>query len=283
MDNSSIKTMGTARILRNGSASAVIDTHGAKVLTLTLSNDDILYYDPRDIGHSGIPLCFPSFGPLSDGIYNGKDRGYRMGQHGFFRDRLFRVLCCEEDRAILSLHSTPDDLACFPYEFEATVTVILESDNLRLIVEITNLSNETMPLSPGFHPYFVIRNGAHPSITTRALKGNNNLIEYEMQSLRQSGHFSETGTYEGTPLYEIYGAPDFHLINHTCSVTHIFDGDRHVRLHTDTSFNRMTIWRKTDTCNYLCVEPASVKNGINDTPTLCPPGGVFTAAMAISR
>ena len=79
-----VKNLGkTIEIIQKDNISIYVDSLGAKVLAINIDEKNILFYDEKDIKHSGIPICLPFFGPLRDGILKVDDNDYKIGQHGF--------------------------------------------------------------------------------------------------------------------------------------------------------------------------------------------------------
>ncbi len=277
-----IKTIGACHTLRLGDWTARVDTHGAHVLTLSHGLDEVLHYDEADIGHSGIPICLPFFGPLSAPFLH-KGTLYSMKQHGFFRDQVFSRVDGNEYSIVLELQSDEQSLTIFPYEFRASVTVALCEDGLDLTLAVTNRSREALPLAPGVHPYFAVGNPCELKIATPATHANNNHAGYAEEELCASGFLRKTDNTENSlPLYDIVGAPDFNLIGHDVRRTVLYDGPRKIYLDADPLvFNRLTIWKKTANAKSLCVEPSSALNRLVHDPIWVREGDRFETTVGI--
>lgn len=64
----------------------------------------------------------------------------------------WRVVEQDEDRArLLFLHDIPDE---WPWAYSVEQIIALSADGVRIDLRIANLSQEAMPVSYGFHPYF---------------------------------------------------------------------------------------------------------------------------------
>ena len=281
---SKIKGIGTTSHINNNEITVVLDSHGAKVLSLEHSGSKVLYYDPHDISHSGMPLCFPNFGPLENGklIANGKH--FKMNQHGFIRDRNFEIKHKSVDSITYVLKSDVASLTVFPFEFEFTAkySIIKSGITMELIME--NHSQKIMTIAPGVHPYFAVDNPMEIFLNTKAERGNNNSDGYREMKLEESGVFKITnGDKDGLKTVLVQGVPDMHLINHGLKRTNLMIGNaRTIEIVSDPEvFNRMTVWRKASDSKFICVEPAFKQNGINSGGIEIAAGKQFVTELSI--
>lgn len=116
--------------------------------------------DPSRNVRGGMPILFPSPGPLPGGRYESPLVTAPMKQHGFARDLAWSVVTedagesGEARRLTLGLSSTSETRAQFPFDFELLFTYELAGTTLRLLQSYENRSRLPMPLHAGFHPYF---------------------------------------------------------------------------------------------------------------------------------
>lgn len=281
---SRIKGIGTTSHISKENITIVLDSHGAKVLSLEHTGSKVLYYDPHDVPHSGIPLCFPNFGPLEDGklIVNGKH--FNMGQHGFIRDRNFEIKHKNADSITYSLKSDVASMDVFPFEFEFIVkySIIRNGISIELIME--NCSRKMMTIAPGVHPYFAVDNPGEIFLNTRAERGNNNSDGYKEMELEESGVFRITNCdKDGLKTVLVQGVPDMHLINHGLKKTYVTIGSaRTIEIVSDPEvFNRMVVWRKASDSKFICIEPAFKQNGINSGGIKISAGKQFVTELTI--
>ena len=281
---SRIKGIGATCHVSKDEIAVVLDSHGAKVLSLEHTGRSILYYDPYDISHSGIPLCFPNFGPLENEklIVNGKY--FNMGQHGFIRDRNFEIKHKSADSVTYALASDMASLAIFPFEFEFTAKYSIIKNGITMELIMKNNSQEIMTIAPGVHPYFAVDNPMEVFLNTRADRGNNNSDGYREMQLEESGVFRITDCgKDGLKTVLVQGVPDMHLINHGLKKTNLMPGNtRTIEIVSDPEvFNRMTVWRKTSDSKFICVEPAFKQNGINSGGIKIAAGKQFVTELSI--
>ena len=98
----------------------------------------------------GIPILFPNADPITktSDIFN-------LSQHGFARDKKWRVEAVEQSRCILSLASDSQTLKQYPFDFKLLLTIEVRAGVLSFCLKIINPDKEKiLPVSPGLHPYF---------------------------------------------------------------------------------------------------------------------------------
>jgi galactose mutarotase-like enzyme len=148
-------------ILRSSTSEArVAPRRGALVTGFAVNGDDILYLDratlvdPKVNVRGGVPLLFPNAGPLSEGLFTIK--GTHLSQHGFARRYPWEIDAQSENAIGLYLPLTPDIQAVYPYDFALRYDVTLTARTLRMTLTIANRGQESLPVAPGWHPYFAV-------------------------------------------------------------------------------------------------------------------------------
>ena len=129
-------------------------------------------YRPDETGNVkrwGLPLMIPNFSRLKDGIFQEKHTTLPM--HGFGRIMPWRVT--EEDKIRLSMQLLSSDATRpdYPYEFAFTATIEAGEGTLTYTLTMENRGDETMPIAPGFHPYFAMAQEDKSRIVTDGLPG----------------------------------------------------------------------------------------------------------------
>ncbi len=261
-----------------------VDSHGAKVLSIKVDERELLFYDENDIGHSGIPLCFPSFGPLENNEFIVGKNKYPMNQHGFIRDSSFDMKVTDPGLLTCVFSSNEETLQHYPFDFEFTVTYRALRTGLAIRFQFKNCDSVAIPLAPGVHPYFAVADSNAISFTTGAISGNDNSDEYGITLIEDSPVFEIVDELDnGLCQLAVKGTPDMHLTNHNLDTTIIETGhDESVVMESDPKvFNRMTIWRKAEDVPYICVEPAFAQNGLNEEPIEIKPTNTFETVLSI--
>lgn len=135
--------------LETRSASCQVDVRGARVTSLKLGGQEVLWTaNPSDHvagkwAHGGLPVCWPWFSWRT--LPSGEKR-----IHGYAADRDFTVKSVTNaaDRSELVLGLRLGGLAL---DYRLTLT-----DRLQVVCTTKNLGAATVPFSAAFHPYFLI-------------------------------------------------------------------------------------------------------------------------------
>src|SRR5579859_3018131 len=166
------------RVLRYGNTSIGIIPDICLVSHFQVGTWRVLYR-PDETGNVkrwGLPLMIPNFSRLKDGIF--KEKGTTLPIHGFGRDLPWTVIeigttsptgWAKPGRSPLpvGIRSSTVHLAMqlsssdatrpdYPYEFTFTATITAGEGTLTYTLLMENHSSETMPIAPGFHPYFAV-------------------------------------------------------------------------------------------------------------------------------
>ena len=145
--------------IRNGDVEArVAPARGALISALAVADKQVLYLDRATFAdetknvRGGIPVLFPYAGKLENGKLEAT--GTEMGQHGFGRNRPWQVK--EQKPWLLRMVLMPEeaDRQAYPFKFIAEQSCTVLPRGLQVELCILNTGDKTMPVSPGWHPYF---------------------------------------------------------------------------------------------------------------------------------
>jgi len=201
--------------------------------------DEATLADPTKNVRGGIPLLFPSPGKLEDGRFTRGRASGAMKQHGFARDLPWTVTSQTEATVALALASTDATRAVFPWDFAASLQVVLSDVHLRLSLRVENTGTETMPFGFGIHPYFVVHDKAHAHITTGATRAFDNVTR-------------QTVPFHGFKLDE--GETDLHLLDHGSKESTLSADGGHITVRTSPEFIRWVVWTLPGK-EFVCLEP----------------------------
>lgn len=100
------------------------------------------------------PILFPVVGNYRDkkSIYGGKE--YILGQHGFARATDFVVESQKVDEIWLTMGSSEETLAVYPFEFKLSIGYKLNGRTVEVLWKVENLTEGTMYFSIGGCPAF---------------------------------------------------------------------------------------------------------------------------------
>ena len=146
-------------IIENDLITAVIDIHGAELTSLKKkdSGEELIWTADKEYWNRHAPMLFPIVGKVWNGEYRVGDKTYNLSQHGFARDREFRVLCHDTESVVLCLESDEQSLKVFPYPFRLEATYRLEENTLVVEWRIKNPGADAMYFQIGAHPCFNFR------------------------------------------------------------------------------------------------------------------------------
>ncbi|MGN0347025.1 MAG: aldose 1-epimerase family protein [Lachnospiraceae bacterium] len=148
--------------LENDQLKIEVDSFGAELKSVVSKITNVSYLwngDPAFWGRTS-PVLFPFVGSLKDKTFTCKGKNYPMGQHGFARDMEHTLLSQSSDTLWFVLKSSEETMAKYPYEFILRIGYILQGNTLRVLWEVENPSEETLPFSIGAHPAFLCPNPA---------------------------------------------------------------------------------------------------------------------------
>lgn len=148
--------MNEPLILENGPLKIAVKPQGAELCSLQLEGHEYLWQANPHFWPRHAPLLFPVVGKLKDDQYVWKDRIYRMKQHGFARDKTFKLIQSLPDRLVFQLKSDDQTRQQYPFEFELEVEFRLKGKQLWQLFRVKNSGEGLMPFSLGAHPAFAL-------------------------------------------------------------------------------------------------------------------------------
>jgi galactose mutarotase-like enzyme len=114
-------------------------------------------YRPDETGNVkrwGLPLMIPNFSRLKDGLF--REKSTSLPIHGFGRSLPWTVTEMSEAALTMQLSSNDVTRVAYPYEFTFVASIEAGEGTLTYTLTMENRSEESMPIAPGFHPYFMI-------------------------------------------------------------------------------------------------------------------------------
>ncbi len=128
---------------------------GAELVRLdTAAGESLLWNGDPAFWAGRAPLLFPIVGTLAGGHFRHGGRDYALPRHGFARRARFTVVDRYAGAVTLRLEASDETRAVWPFAFRLDVTHALDGARLTTTAAVTNLSDEAMPTSFGFHPAF---------------------------------------------------------------------------------------------------------------------------------
>lgn len=172
--------------IKNSFIKAKIKSFGAELNSLQKIDDNFEYIwqaNPQYWARHS-PVLFPIVGRLKDDSYFYKGKKYTLSQHGFARDKEFKVVVQEDNFIEFSLKNDEKTFEIYPFLFELNISYKLEKTKLIISYIVKNASEDKIYFSIGAHPAFNISNGdflEFENITTskRYFLNDNGLIYKE--------------------------------------------------------------------------------------------------------
>lgn len=179
--------------LQTKTAKLAVSTLGAELTSWQPDGHTEYLHQPDWQWASQAPLLFPFVGGLHQKNYTWQGKTYEMPKHGFLRDRLFIY---EKDKSYqkedaaclcLSYKSTKEDLQLYPFSFSIETCFYLQDRQFRQVLQISNLSNDTLYFACGFHPAFNLPKHLGDKVTDFALRFPNKSSLKRLQLDFQTG------------------------------------------------------------------------------------------------
>lgn len=147
-------TPNTSVTLTSSSTTVEINSFGAQIKSLMTNQKEYMWQaDPEYWGRTA-PVLFPFVGKLKDDKYIAGDKTIAMNQHGFLRDREFKVIAQTANSATFEYTSTLADYELYPCDFTVQITYQLIDRKLETKYNVINNSSYQIPYQIGAHPAF---------------------------------------------------------------------------------------------------------------------------------
>lgn len=255
----------------------VVPERGGMITQWQVAGQELLYFDkerfadPNLSVRGGIPILFPICGNLPDNTYTFQGQTFHLNQHGFARDLPWRVEDASANSLSLSLQSSDQTLAVYPFQFQILFTYRLVGSTLEIQQQFTNRSAETMPFTTGLHPYFLAENKQDLGFEIPADQGWD---QKNQESIAFSGNFD----FDRDEI-------DWALRPLLAPTATVRDDSRNLQIQIsfakDSIYSLLVFWTLKGK-DYYCLEPWSgPRNALNtgDSLTHLPPGATLETGV----
>lgn len=222
---------------------------GGIVTRFSVRGRPVLYLDESTLVdetkniRGGVPVLFPSPGPLAGERFARGGASGSMKQHGFARQRPWTVAARSEREVTLTLTADEVTRSQYPWDFALTFRYVLRGAALRIEQRFENRGPAAMPFAMGFHPYFHVADAdkARASVPTTATRAFDNAAK---RVIDLDGPIDLT-------LREV----DLHLEDHGGSEAALVlpDGAR-VEVSGSPEYWRWVVWTLAGK-DFVCLEP----------------------------
>lgn len=153
-------TLGKSSFTINPERGGIVTELEAGGTGNVLYMNEATYQDPARYIRGGIPVLFPMVGRLSGDQYQIREETYSMPVHGLVRNYPWEIRgtsFTDGARIVVGIQSNEEMRKAFPFSFDVEFTYTLKGQTLTVEQCFQNLSDQDMPVSFGFHPYFKVR------------------------------------------------------------------------------------------------------------------------------
>lgn len=139
--------------LSNDHLSVAMQAAGAELTSIRdASGRELLWQADPAVWGRHAPILFPIVGRLPGDAYVSGGVTYRLGQHGFARDRDFAVVAHDDAHVTFALAADAASRAVYPFDFRLTVDYRLDGARLVVSYVVKNAGGGDLPFSIGAHP-----------------------------------------------------------------------------------------------------------------------------------
>jgi galactose mutarotase-like enzyme len=226
----------------------VAPSRGGMVTRFEVADAPVLFLDVASLVdetknvRGGVPVLFPSPGPLAGDRFTRGGRSGAMKQHGFARQRAWSVVEAKDREVTLELASDESTRAQYPWDFVARLRYALSGTTLTIATRIENTSPAPMPFALGFHPYFLVPDASKgrarvPTAATRAFDN----VTKKLVDL-------------AGPIDLTAKEVDLHLHDHGATSATLDRGADRIVVSADPELGRWVIWTLAGK-DFVCLEP----------------------------
>ncbi|MGG6266391.1 aldose epimerase [Leptolyngbya sp. AN03gr2] len=259
----------------------IVPDRGGIITSWQVQGRELLYMDtarfadPTLSVRGGIPILFPICGNLPNNTYTYKGQTYTLKQHGFARDLPWEVVGQKTDGELsftIALSSDAQTLEKYPFQFRLEFTYTLKGQTLSIDQKITNLSDEAMPFSIGFHPYFLA------------------LEKHQLRFEIPATEALDQRTQDRYPFFNTFDFAqdeiDWAFLEVSRQVSNVTDLSRHTRitLTAANEFPLLVFWTLKGK-DFYCLEPWSApRNALNTGERILSiePGNTLNTTVSLS-
>ena len=155
--------------IENEKLSVMVNSHGGELRSLVCRDTgrEVMWCGDSAYWGRVSPVLFPVVGAYREKKCTYQGETFRLGQHGFARDKEFALVEQGKDRLRFALEMSREEARenGYPFAFSLELGYLLEEDSLRVTWQVKNPGEETMYFSIGGHPAFAVP-GREPDQTT---------------------------------------------------------------------------------------------------------------------
>jgi|AntAceMinimDraft_17_1070374.scaffolds.fasta_scaffold00250_5 galactose mutarotase-like enzyme len=142
--------------IKNNYLQISVKDKGAELNKLISLNNDFEYIWQANAKYWArySPVLFPIVGKIKDDTYIFDNKKYCMSQHGFARDKNFKLIDKTKNKLCFLLKQDKSTLKIYPFKFELYIDYELQDNKLIVHYRVMNTNDRDMFFSIGAHPGF---------------------------------------------------------------------------------------------------------------------------------
>lgn len=237
-------TLGNSSFTINPERGGIVTDFQIDGIGNVLYMNDATYNGTSKYIRGGIPVLFPMVGRLSEDQYQARGKTYSMPVHGLIRNYPWEVRgtsFTDGARIVVGIKSNEEMENAYPFSFDVEFAYTLKGHTLTVEQCFTNMSDQDMPVSFGFHPYFKVpvKKNARVELNADIYQ---DMVSKAMVSAEKIPDF--TGEPEvGCLYFDVKGQK---ATLHT--------GDYRVEVKFDKNYRHVLLWSLPQE-DFICVEP----------------------------
>lgn len=143
-------------VLRNDHLTVTIDSKGAELTSIKFNKTGVEYlWDGNEkFWKRHACILFPFVGMPFKQQYKHEGKVYKMGQHGFARDKVFEIVESNDTVFHGKLVSDDSTLQIYPFKFILELKYVLKDASIECTWIVTNPDTKELIFSIGGHPAF---------------------------------------------------------------------------------------------------------------------------------
>lgn len=143
-------------ILENNCLKISIKNAGAELTSIFSKNNntEYLWQGNSKFWNRQSPVLFPFVGKLKNDTYFIDGKSYKQSQHGFARNKEFKLVEDVKTKKVFELNWLEETLKVYPYKFTLQILYELKESTLQVSFKVINTDDKDVYFSIGAHPAF---------------------------------------------------------------------------------------------------------------------------------
>lgn len=212
---------------------------------------EIILQQGNGFWDNSCPILFPFIGQCYQNQYQYCGSVYPMPKHGFARQMQFELISSSATLAVFSLMQNEKTLELYPFNFNLTVSYILQEKQCVIRFSVTNPGPANLPFQLGYHPAF--------RFNINDLEKCHILFDHPET---QIPYLTNPQCFELTNIPK-QGKSTYSMIYPHSDSLSLTTPEYRIKVYIK-GFLRLALWRKTPDTPFICIEPQIGGGDAND-------------------